>query len=57
MMNKKYYIDFMKFWVPVLRKQYRNGTYSDKRAIKNNVFHNMNFNEKQKEEIWDRIIK
>lgn len=56
-MNKKYYIDFMKFWVPVLRKQYRNGTYLDKRAIKNNVFHNMHFNEKQKEEIWDRIIK
>ena len=44
-------------WIPILRKQYKKGTYEDKRAIKNNVFSNIHLNEKEKEEIWNLIVR
>lgn len=56
-MGKEYYRYFASMWVPILRKQYNTGTYEDKRLIKNNVFLNIHLNEKEKEEIWEMIVK
>ena len=50
-----YYKSF-EFWIPIYRKQFKNGNTKAKRVIKNNLFSNWNLTTKQKEEIWDKIV-
>lgn len=45
-----------KYWVPILRKQFKNGNQKAKRAIKNNVYSNWNLTDKEKDKVWEEIV-
>lgn len=52
-----YIQDFKKYWLPTYKKQYKESNLEQKRAIKDNIFQNVHFTEKEKEKIWDIITK
>ena len=56
-MYRKYYRDFVQTWLPTLKKQYKKGDYNEKKAIRQNIFKNINLTDKQKEKIWEIITR
>lgn len=56
-MYRKYYRDFIQTWLPTLKKQYKKGDYNEKKAIRQNIFKNINLTDKQKEKIWEIITR
>ena len=52
-----YIQDFKKYWIPIYAEQYKNSNLDQKMVIKNNVFRNIHFSEKEKEKIWNEIIR
>lgn len=53
-----YYKSFKDFWLEIYKKQHKScKTLKEKRAIKSNFFKNINLTLKQKEEMWEEIVK
>lgn len=55
-MSNSYYQYFKEMWISILNRQYHQGTISEKRTIKDNVFKNVHLTDKQKERVWELII-
>lgn len=49
-------MDYIKFWIPIYREQFRKGDYATRRAIKENFFKNTHLTLRKKEELWERIV-
>ena len=60
-MNKEYYTHFIKTWLPQLKTQYkramRHKHYNTVSILKENLYENMNLEEKQKDYIWEIITR
>lgn len=53
---KSNYDDFKIHWLPILRKQYQNGSVQQKRIVKENLYKNIQLKESQKDALWQNII-
>ena len=49
-------MDYIQFWIPIYREQFKKGDYDTKRAIKEHFFKSTHLTLKQKEELWERIV-
>lgn len=49
--------DFKKVWLNTYIKQYKEGNREERRAIKRNIYKNINLTEQQKDAIWELIVQ
>lgn len=56
-MNELYYKDFKKYWLNNYIKQYVISNNKEKRAIKENLYKNINLKESQKDYLWQEIVR
>lgn len=55
-MCKMSYKDFQKTWLLTYINQYKNGESKMRRAIKDNIYKNIHFTEKEKDKLWEEIV-
>ncbi len=53
----EYYADFKKYWLNNYIKQYATSNNKEKRAIKENLYKNINLKESQKDHLWQEIVR
>ena len=57
--NKKYYESFIKFWIPIIQKQYFKAKIQNDLiciiTIKENIWKNWHLSKEQKKAIWKEI--
>ena len=56
-MNRQALSDFKKVWLNTYIKQYKEGNREERRAIKRNIYKNINLTEQQKDAIWELIVQ
>ena len=56
-MSKQALKDFKKVWLNTYIKQYKEGNREERRAIKRNIYNNINLTEQQKDAIWELIVQ
>lgn len=56
-MSKQALKDFKKVWLNTYIKQYKEGNREERRAIKRNIYKNINLTEQQKDAIWELIVQ
>lgn len=56
-MSKQALRDFKKVWLNTYIKQYKEGNREERRAIKRNIYKNINLTEQQKDAIWELIVQ
>lgn len=56
-MSKQALKDFKKIWLNTYIKQYKEGNREERRAIKRNIYKNVNLTEQQKDAIWELIVQ
>ena len=56
-MSKQALRDFKKVWLNTYIKQYKEGNREKRRAIKRNIYKNINLTEQQKDVIWELIVQ
>lgn len=54
---KTYYEDFKDKWLSTYIKQYKESNNAQKRAIKDNIYKNIQLTDKEKDDIWANIIR
>lgn len=54
---KTYYEDFKDHWLSTYIKQYKESNNDQKRAIKDNIYKNIQLTDKEKNDIWANIIR
>lgn len=55
-MSKQALKDFKKVWLNTYIKQYKDGNREERRAIKRNIYKNVNLTEDEKDELWELIV-
>ena len=55
-MSKQALRDFKKVWLNTYIKQSKEGNREERRAIKRNIYKNINLTEQQKDEVWELIV-
>ncbi len=55
-MSKQVFKDFKKFWLSNYIKQYKEGDRKTRKAIKDNIYKNINLTEREKDKIWEDIV-
>ena len=55
-MSRQALKDFKKVWLNTYIKQYKEGNREERRAIKRNIYKNINLTEQQKDAIWKLIM-
>lgn len=55
-MSKQALKDFKKVWLNTYIKQYKEGNREERRAIKRNIYKNINLTENEKDEVWELIV-
>lgn len=55
-MSRQALKDFKKVWLNTYIKQYKEGNREERRAIKRNIYKNINLTEQQKDAIWELIV-
>jgi hypothetical protein len=48
---------FKETWLPVYIKQYKESNYNERKAIRENVYKNIHLKEKEKNSIWETIVR
>ena len=48
--------DFKKVWLNKYIKQYKQGNREERRAIKRNIYNNINLTEDEKDNLWELIV-
>lgn len=48
---------FKETWLPVYIKQYKESNYNERKTIRENVYKNIHLNEKEKDNIWETIVR
>ena len=56
-MSRQALKDFKKVWLNTYIKQYKEGNREERRAIKRNIYKNINLTEQQKDAIWELIVQ
>lgn len=56
-MSRQALRDFKKVWLNTYIKQYKEGNREERRAIKRNIYKNINLTEQQKDAIWELIVQ
>ena len=56
-MSRQALSDFKKVWLNTYIKQYKEGNREERRAIKRNIYKNINLTEQQKDAIWELIVQ
>ena len=57
-MIRDYYKEFIFKWLPTYKKQYKEAiTSEERRVIKDNLYNNIHLKEKEKDILWERIVK
>ena len=56
-MSRQALRDFKKVWLNTYIKQYKEGNREERRAIKRNIYNNINLTEQQKDAIWELIVQ
>lgn len=56
-MSRQALSDFKKVWLNTYIKQYKEGNREERRAIKRNIYQNINLTEQQKDAIWELIVQ
>lgn len=56
-MSRQALKDFKKVWLNTYIKQYKEGNREERRAIKRNIYKNINLTEQQKAAIWELIVQ
>lgn len=56
-MSKQALKDFKKVWLNTYIKQYKEGNREERKAIKRNIYKNINLTEQQKDAIWELIVQ
>ena len=56
-MSRQALKDFKKVWLNTYIKQYKEGNGEERRAIKRNIYKNINLTEQQKDAIWELIVQ
>lgn len=56
-MSKQALKDFKKVWLNTYIKQYKEGSREERRAIKRNIYKNINLTEDEKDAIWELIVQ
>lgn len=49
--------DFKKVWLNTYIKQYKEGNREEIRAIKRNIYNNINLTENEKDSLWELIVQ
>ena len=55
-MTKEEFASFKQTWLENYRKYYKNGTKEEKRKLKDEISHNQNLNQVQKDKLWNLIV-
>lgn len=55
-MSRQALRDFKKVWLNTYIKQYKEGNREERRAIKRNIYNNINLTEDEKDEVWELIV-
>lgn len=55
-MSKQALKDFKKVWLNTYIKQYKEGNREERRAIKRNIYNNINLTEDEKDNLWELIV-
>lgn len=53
----KTYKDFKKVWLVNYINQYKKGDRNVRKAIKNNIYKNINLKEAEKDKLWEEIVQ
>ena len=56
-MSRQALKNFKKVWLNTYIKQYKEGNREERRAIKRNIYKNINLTEQQKDAIWELIVQ
>lgn len=56
-MSRQALKEFKKVWLNTYIKQYKEGNREERRAIKRNIYKNINLTEQQKDAIWELIVQ
>lgn len=56
-MSRQALKDLKKVWLNTYIKQYKEGNREERRAIKRNIYKNINLTEQQKDAIWELIVQ
>ena len=56
-MSRQALRNFKKVWLNTYIKQYKEGNREERRAIKRNIYKNINLTEQQKDAIWELIVQ
>lgn len=56
-MSRQALKEFKKVWLNTYIKQYKEGNREERRAIKRNIYNNINLTEQQKDAIWELIVQ
>ena len=55
-MSRQALRDFKKVWLNTYIKQYKEGNREERRAIKRNIYKNINLTENEKDSLWELIV-
>ena len=55
-MSRQALRDFKKVWLNTYIKQYKEGNREERRAIKRNIYNNINLTENEKDSLWELIV-
>ena len=55
-MSRQALKDFKDVWLNTYIKQYKEGNREERRAIKRNIYKNINLTENEKDEVWELIV-
>lgn len=56
-MSKTYYEDFKTYWLNTYIKQYKESNLEQKRVIKDNIYKNVQLTTREKDDIWNQIVR
>ena len=48
---------FKEMWLPIYIKQYKESNYTERKAIRENIYKNIHFTLKEKDNIWETIVR
>ncbi len=48
---------FKETWLPIYIKQYKESNYNERKAIRENIYKNIHLNEKEKNSIWETVVR
>lgn len=48
---------FKETWLPIYIKQYKESNYTERKAIRENIYKNIHLTLKEKDNIWETVVR